>query len=366
MLKNCITEIFRKFTQSKSDRNYQSTVSLYLAATIGSLIYSLVFFVAGFDILAFWIALPCLLFISTAIMFSRNMLKTSLFTGFLSISIICIASVRILGLECGAQFYLLCAMVLYLTNELNGKLTNYIYGVLCLAEYIILKVSFGQINPIYTMPAATLTIIEQINILMAFGTVVYTMNSYIFAVRRYEIKLKDINSEVTYLANYDQLTGIENRHYLHQKLDLLFKGSLKSNEGFVVGMVDVDDFKRINDQYGHFCGDEVLQHTSKVLKESLRKTDFVGRWGGEEFLVVLPNTDMADGLEILERVRVSLENSILNHDNSQIKTTITIGAAEFKKTISLDDLIQQADQRLYWGKQNGKNRVVHTITSSNK
>jgi diguanylate cyclase (GGDEF)-like protein len=118
-------------------------------------------------------------------------------------------------------------------------------------------------------------------------------------------------------------------------------------------MIDIDNFKKINDKYGHGVGDNVLKTFAKEVKKILRKSDIIIRFGGEEFLVVLPNTNI-DNAEILA-------NKICTHFNNlnkEVHFTVSIGIAEYKNNNSIDDLISEADKCLYLAKENGKNQVV--------
>lgn len=146
------------------------------------------------------------------------------------------------------------------------------------------------------------------------------------------------------------------------ELNRLIEISKRYKKPLSVLMLDVDDFKAINDTYGHDAGDIVLINISKILTESLRQSDFVGRYGGEEFLIILPNTDENSALYVAEKIRKSIELfdfSLNENTNSRIKLTVSIGVASlYKHGESGDDLIKAADICLYRAKREGKNKVV--------
>jgi diguanylate cyclase (GGDEF)-like protein len=121
-------------------------------------------------------------------------------------------------------------------------------------------------------------------------------------------------------------------------------------------MIDLDDFKKINDIYGHPLGDEVLKNIAKILKDSLRNVDHLGRFGGDEFVIILPNTNLENTVIIAERVREKIANFVHNLEEHIIQTTVSIGIASYN---SLDDdvnqIIKRADQALYKAKSRGRN-----------
>lgn len=130
------------------------------------------------------------------------------------------------------------------------------------------------------------------------------------------------------------------------------------NYPFTVLLCDLDHFKLINDNFGHDAGDEVLRHTSRILKQHARKSDYVGRWGGEEFVLFLPHTEIEGALQLAERIRESIEDSLIIFNGNQIKVTISIGLSELSSTDDLKSIISKADDALYSAKAAGRNKVM--------
>ncbi len=162
---------------------------------------------------------------------------------------------------------------------------------------------------------------------------------------------------ITNHANRDFLTGLYNRRYLFKNMDEYIE-NMDSGEKFVVAMVDIDFFKKINDTYGHDTGDKVIVHLSEILRTNTNHRDLVSRFGGEEFCVVLKNTDQINALNILERLRSEVESTaVFTNDKQSIHYTISIGVAIYNED-GLDETINQADMMLYKAKQNGKNQVL--------
>jgi diguanylate cyclase (GGDEF)-like protein len=268
------------------------------------------------------------------------------------------SSVYYIGLDCGAQYYLLCAFVLFMATESLGKRMKYTISVISLVEYIVLIILMRNIKPIYALPDLLLSVFYQVSILSSFGLIVYTSLSYRSAVGQYERQLKDLQQETQNLAYCDQLTGLPNRHMLYQKLNNLMLSANEDEYGFIIGVMDIDDFKTVNDKYGHLCGDEALKHISKVLAGVLRNCDVIGRWGGEEFLIILPGLEMQTGIAIMERIRTAVSKATISCGETKLSVTVTIGCAQYNHGISLVKLLQHADELMYQGKKSGKNVVV--------
>jgi len=123
-------------------------------------------------------------------------------------------------------------------------------------------------------------------------------------------------------------------------------------------VLDIDYFKNINDIYGHDCGDYILVKVTKILKKLIRKQDVLARWGGEEFIMLLPETKEEGAVSLCERVRLAVESSNFVYKKKKIKLTITFGIAQFSDNLSVDATINNADKALYCGKNKGRNCVI--------
>ncbi len=156
----------------------------------------------------------------------------------------------------------------------------------------------------------------------------------------------------------DHLTGLYNRLALYRLLPQMLEEAQEQGKPLVVAMLDLDNFKRINDQFGHQAGDEALRFVASLIKRILRSDDVVFRLGGEEFVIVLPATDFAKARIPLERIRTQIAaGKVLPHAEG---LTVSIGVAEYagRGSVDPDELIRQADEALYRAKELGKNRVV--------
>jgi diguanylate cyclase (GGDEF)-like protein len=156
----------------------------------------------------------------------------------------------------------------------------------------------------------------------------------------------------------DPLTGTFNRRILEAIMQKLLEISQITYAPITLAMADLDYFKKINDTFGHLTGDEALKHFVKIIKRNLRRSDYVFRIGGEEFLILLPNTELKDAVEIIERIRKDLEETPLHYDGKEIKLTASFGLAEVDKNKYINEIIKEADKKLYKAKELGRNKVV--------
>ena len=167
--------------------------------------------------------------------------------------------------------------------------------------------------------------------------------------------LQENRLELKRLLVTDTLTGIYNRKHIFDILDKEMERARRYENSFSVIMFDIDRFKSINDNYGHQMGDKVLITAAKAIEKSLRNLDVFGRYGGEEFLAVLPSTGTEDAYTCAERVRKNIEN--LEIPDFEGKLTISSGVAEYNNDECAEILIERADKLLYRAKENGRNRV---------
>ncbi len=162
------------------------------------------------------------------------------------------------------------------------------------------------------------------------------------------------------MATEDQLTGLFNRHYLESSLDRLVAGVKRRKGNICFMMCDLDHFKNINDTYGHDAGDMVLSQLAKILLNSVRETDLVIRFGGEEFLILLVDCDTPTSCEMAERIRQTVESYKFHIPGNSIRMTLSIGIATFTQPYEMDiwDIFKYADTSLYRAKQNGRNQII--------
>jgi len=169
-------------------------------------------------------------------------------------------------------------------------------------------------------------------------------------------ELKEATDQLEELARTDTLTDIHNRYSIMKILDAEVDRAKRYANPLTLLMYDVDHFKRVNDTHGHRAGDSILYNLTQVVKNSLRDIDIVGRYGGEEFLVIMPSTLLSDAIEVAQRVC----ETVSNHKFNQIEQlTISVGLVELGRDETMDMLFTRADRLLYRSKDSGRNRVSY-------
>lgn len=172
------------------------------------------------------------------------------------------------------------------------------------------------------------------------------------------VELKRAKEKLLRMAITDELTGLVNRRYFMGRLLHEYERTKRYESVFTVLMIDLDYFKSINDTHGHQAGDSVLRAVSDSMKLSLRLSDIIGRIGGEEFAVILPETEVNAAMVIGDRLRKRVEALDIIHKDNTLKITISIGASHSSKDdLSIDDVIQRSDAALYRAKESGRNRI---------
>lgn len=167
----------------------------------------------------------------------------------------------------------------------------------------------------------------------------------------YEQKLVEMNTK-------DALTGIYNRRFLESRLKEECERQRRYSRPFSLIMIDIDFFKKVNDNYGHQCGDLILQSVAKKAASAIRKTDFIARYGGEEFCCLLPETNADAAETVAECLRIHIEDMENSFENNSIKVTISLGISGFITEDSPETLLKRADDALYQAKHSGRNRFI--------
>lgn len=193
--------------------------------------------------------------------------------------------------------------------------------------------------------------INSMNLIITLFTLFYLSNLYL-------IELKSTREKLDYTSNHDMLTGLYNRRFFE---GIMKRSKEEKERSFSVAMLDVDDFKKINDTYGHEVGDKVLSAVSKCIESCLPPNAVAVRWGGEEFVLYLPQMENEAALKILNDFRTRLQYSAVNCNGVKIAITTTIGLCTGENIADYEEYIRSADEKLYWGKKHGKNQIVNVI-----
>lgn len=186
----------------------------------------------------------------------------------------------------------------------------------------------------------------------------FTIILLCYVLEKLNQKLFLTSKENETLRDYDALTGLFNRRKLFSIANDLIKNATKATDSTAIVVFDIDNFKVINDKYGHPIGDQAIKHIARLISESLRGTDVFGRFGGDEFIIILPNTSQVQALDIMERIKSIIEMTPIFHQET-INFTISTGITTYMDhDKDIDDAIVRADTALYKAKKLGKNQVI--------
>ena len=290
-----------------------------------------------------------------------------------SIIEVCVqASLAILtiGTGNGFELFLVCTVFgsYHLVSVIKGK-RQIAYMTTGFAFILLMGIRFLpyyiDIAPIRIYPNIRyLDFIFVLNSIAAFTTVSLLIYIFFNAMMWDKEKLKLQNDHLSELANKDSLTQLLNRRAMKQRLEIAVDRKQNHNVEFVIAIVDIDDFKQINDCYGHDCGDMVLKNVVGVIKENVRESDYVSRWGGDEILILFNKSSMAGVVTCVERIHNEIENYRCEYNGKTLIVTITAGICQSDNYFMYQDVILEADRRLYDGKHRGKNRIVYETVSA--
>lgn len=241
-------------------------------------------------------------------------------------------------------------------------------------EKALLSISVQQQNAIYDrwvsvevaekfpwrqvlLPVLALSLVL---LLLGFYTVyLFNFNSKMQRINNWlkktERELKEKNSQLEQVSITDKLTNIYNRHYLDKVLSEQFSLALRHNRPMSLALFDLDHFKKVNDTFGHPVGDKVLKVFAKLVQENIRKTDVFGRWGGEEFLLVFPETNKEQAYLAVEKIRLALQAYKFEEGFQQ---TVSAGIVEAEESLTLNEMLLLVDKKLYLAKGTGRNKVM--------
>tara|TARA_R110002050_G_scaffold297702_1_gene459569 strand:- start:119 stop:1084 length:966 start_codon:yes stop_codon:yes gene_type:complete len=174
----------------------------------------------------------------------------------------------------------------------------------------------------------------------------------------HKMSLESVNTELAILSQTDGLTNLFNRTHWENCLQAEYKRWARSQHSSSLVMLDIDHFKHVNDTYGHLVGDEVIRHLSALIREHVRETDISGRYGGEEFTILLSDTSLKNAYVFAERLRREVESAVVKYNDIELKYTISLGIAEVDPSIkNYEAWIECADAALYNSKENGRNKI---------
>lgn len=278
--------------------------------------------------------------------------------GFITIITVLFTYLAVNAIEDGSAILWLFAypaIIFYISDARVGVLA-------CTGGFVSTVLLFSPLGAaVLDLPYTTSFKLTMLAVLAFVMTTCYALDQ---SRRRSKLGLLKLAAEFEYAAKHDSLTGLANRREAHLQLDTEYQRYLRNKRPFSVLLMDIDLFKSINDNHGHHVGDEAIVMVAHTLEDQSRKVDTLSRWGGEEFLLLLPETDSAEAAQTAERIRFRIATTPIDAEGQTISTTVSIGVATISGDESVDRLLQRADEALYEAKSQGRNLVRRSgITS---
>ena len=261
------------------------------------------------------------------------------------------------GWECGIQHLMFEMLVLMYFANYNAIGYKIGYTIFLFAVRFGLFVYCRGHLPYYGLTETATVILQVINMILSFVLMGVVCTIFSSNVESAEKKLVLYNEQLKKQAGTDPLTGLWNRRQMMQYITE--KHGKQPDMGFTLGMGDIDFFKRINDNWGHDCGDAVLMWITEHMREELNEYGKLCRWGGEEFVFFFPYMNGDQVCEFLEKLRMRLENNLFDWKGEWIRVTMTFGVEENDFVSNIDTLIKNVDDKLYMGKEQGRDRVIY-------
>jgi diguanylate cyclase (GGDEF)-like protein len=259
-------------------------------------------------------------------------------------------SVWALGAEAGFQYYLLATIPPGFASMNRPFAFKLLHTAVIIVFFLACDIWLRDMRPLYPQMDSVLATLRHINTVGASLLLVGV--SYAQA-----LLVKESGDALRQIASTDLLTGLLNRRSFSEIAEREIARSRRGGHPLTLALGDIDFFKRINDSYGHAAGDHLLQNVSNLLQGAVRDYDCVARWGGEEFVFLLPDTDISLATHIVERLRELVASSHQSFEGQSIPVTMTFGVAQFAADENWHAIVARADEALYRGKTDGRNRV---------
>lgn len=265
-----------------------------------------------------------------------------------------IVNTVLFGWNAGFHAYLLALASLVYFNPFKNKRVMYMFSFVEAVLFFALKIYTMRHAPMLDIGAKRTDMFFLINYAGCFVVVVCGAAVFKVSADTTEMRLQKKTQSLQNKADHDTLTQLYTRSYLIKQ----FQSVQESGVPFSAAMCDIDNFKKINDTYGHNCGDYILKSIAAIIRDNSPQNAIVTRWGGEEFIVLLEDYDITKSRPLIEEIRERVAGTEFVYKEWNLHVTMTFGIATSMERTDLTGLIELADDRMYTGKQSGKNRVV--------
>lgn len=326
---------------------------IIVLAFLMHIVFSIFFSFIKIDSLIIYNIVSSMFYIIMIVLVGKRMFRTIVTLIHFEVILFVLVSVYLLGWDTGYSLYLVATASLIYFCPFKHKFIPYLFGIIEACLFILLRLYMNKYAPIYPFSEEFYFYMYLFNCACCFIIILYA--AYLFEVSTEFVthKLESENTKLNKVAYYDQLTGAYTRyHFLKSIAKLDF-------DLFGIAIFDLDDFKIINDTYGHNCGDYILNETINMIRKKYNDDINITRWGGEEFLILFTNPiNKTDFFNELQNIRKMVERFDYIYEKNLIKITITIGANMSNKNDDIYAVIKKIDDNLYKGKKSGKNCVI--------
>lgn len=300
-------------------------------------------------------------YLSSTLFIRRDLLWPVYYITYFEIILHSFVTTIIIGWQFGFAQYIIALIPVgyYICYEMHTNrrkmLIANISAVFATVSYVSCKMISYYMTPAYTSSMLDWELkLHLFNSICTFVFLIVFSLIFISEIKWSQTQLSHKNAILEKLASIDPLTGLYNR----RSMDVFLNQALEANSGFSLVMCDIDDFKKVNDTYGHDFGDVVLKEVAQITTQQVKSNGYVCRWGGEEILILVNSSGNDQVRRIAENIRRNVANHVFELNNRWIRCTLTLGISTYKEGDTIEETITNADSNLYQGKRNGKNKVV--------
>ena len=338
-------------------RYYLASQQIFIAALVLHVFFLILFSRLKIVELAYFNIFSIAVYLVIIFINRRGLHPFALYLAYLEVNMHALYAVFLLGWDTGFFYYILAIgpmLFFYSRTSVLWKLSLSLISVLLLVSLYIYTLGNQHV---YTLDSYISISMYVANLACTFLFLAYMSYYYAQAAGNSESRLRKMSSEYEKLATRDSLTGLLNRRAMHDKLEKEVSMFNRSDRPFVLVVGDIDNFKSLNDKYGHLGGDEIIRSVSEILLQGIREYDIICRWGGEEFLLILHDCQIGVARTRIDNIRQKIETYPIAYHEEIITATMTFGLCEYKESVNINECIEIADKALYYGKQMGKNCI---------
>jgi len=343
--------VFSEYVKSENYRLFVVVNYISYLGFLAHLAFIPLFFWIGYESLAYFNTFSVLAWLVAYVFnqYGRHIYAIALIS--IEVFAHAVLATYILGWDSGFHYYLI-PFVLFVF--INHKQSVTVLGMQVIAVFVVyMWLLVNTSHEVYEQALGT----EVIDALQVMNIAV---NFFAIGLLGYALRTSSMRAEreMEQLAIKDSLTELYNRRKMYEMIALEKARMERHGKASVLVIGDIDWFKAINDEYGHDCGDEVLKVISKLMQKTLRQQDILSRWGGEEFMLLLPETSNDGAMKVIDVLRTTIATHDFEYCGNHLSVTMTFGMQVFDNTQPVEDIIKQADNSLYKGKEKGRNCVI--------